>query len=860
MEGNMYNFGKVTVMSKLPESISRLEELANNLWWSWNVESLKLFKSIDPELWGQVGNNPVRFLHEVSQKKLEEASKNSGYMGNYEQILNKFDNYINSSDTWYSKNYPNHKDNIVAYFSAEYGLDEILAIYSGGLGVLSGDHCKTASDLGIPFVAIGLLYREGYFNQYINAEGWQETSFTEQNMYSLPVKPTIGEDGEEVIVSIDLPGRVVHAKVWTIKVGRVCLYMLDTKLDVNSITDRELTARLYGGDQEMRISQEILLGIGGARVLEALNISPTVYHMNEGHSSFLGLELMRKLIQEKGFSFKIAKEIVSACTVFTTHTPVPAGNDAFPISLIDKYFGNYWNLLGISRSEFLDLGRKGNADGHEMFNMTILALKVAGKKNGVSELHGAVSRSIFSDLWPNVPEDEIPIGHVTNGIHTLTWMDSGIKMLLARHIGEDWIERIHEQDMWNKVYDIPDEELWTIHMNQKRKLTEIVQNRLTNQKDRHGESPSSLKEIGSFFNPEALTIGFARRFATYKRANLIFRDIDRLINIINDPKKPLQIVYSGKAHPADRPAHELIKQIYDYTNRPELRGKVVFIENYNMNIARYLTHGVDVWLNNPRRPLEASGTSGQKSTVNGVPNFSVLDGWWIEGYNRKNGWAIGENKYYQSYEQQDNADSESLYFTLENEIIPLYFNRDEKGIPRGWVATMKEAIVSCGFKFSTYRMLQDYIEYAYMPQIERTLKIRESNYQVAAQLNEWKSMIQSNWSTVQISPEKDIGFQAEKQISVGQSIETAASVYLGNISPEDVEVELYYGRAGTNGTLENPSVEKMNVREQTTPGTYIYSTDMKIDDGGNYGYTFRVAPVNPNLINKHDMALIKWVI
>jgi len=856
----MYLYGKITATSELPDNLKKLKEIALNLWWSWNVDSLKLYKMIDPDLWIKVKNNPVKFIQDVSHKKLSEAVNNQEFMDKYYQIANKFDDYMNSSSTWFSENFPDKKDNIIAYFSAEYGLDEILPVYSGGLGILSGDHCKTASDLGLPFVAIGLLYRQGYFNQFINAEGWQETSFTEQNMYDLPIRPAVGLDGNEVIISIPLPARTVSARVWQVKVGRISIYMLDTNLDVNNPDDRQLTSRLYGGDQEMRISQEILLGIGGIKVLDALGINPTVYHMNEGHSSFLGLELIRKLVQEKNLTFKVAKEVVSACTVFTTHTPVPAGNDVFPVNLIDKYFSNYWGSLGISRNEFIELGLRIGPDAPQVFNMTVLALKLSGGKNGVSELHGAVSRNIYHELWSNIPEEEIPIDHVTNGIHTLTWMDSSYKQLFDRYMGSGWENRLHDQSMWDKVYEIPDEEIWKIHIEQKNNLIESARKRLKEQKSRHGDSPENLRQIDNYLNPNALTICFARRFATYKRANLIFRDFNRLVKILDNPERPVQIIFSGKAHPADRPAHEIIKQIYDYTNAPELKGKVILIENYNMNVARYLIHGGDIWLNNPRRPLEASGTSGQKTGANGVINFSILDGWWVEGYNGKNGWAIGENKFYQNYDHQDNADSESLYSTLENSIIPLYFDRDERGIPVGWVRTMKESIVSVGKNFSTTRMLQDYINKYYIPQIDRTRRICESNYEIPTSLADWKSYIERDWSSVQITPSKNINFFDESKISVGQVIDTAATVYLGNISPSDVSVELYYGKVGENNILENAIIRPMELAEQAGNSTYNYTGKIEIEDGGNYGYTFRVIPHNPNMINKHDTGMIKWVV
>ena len=552
----MYLFGKITVTAVIPDELSKLKDIAYNLWWSWNSEAIDLFREIDLALWEKLGKNPVRFLKEVSQKKLEAKLKDPDYMQRYKKVVNDFETYMNETDTWFSRNFPDKKDHMVAYFSAEYGLNEVLPIYSGGLGVLSGDHCKSASDLGIPFTAIGLFYKEGYFSQRINSEGWQETIFTPLNPSNLPIQPALNDKGEEVIISVELPGRVVYAKVWVVKVGRVNLYLMDTDIEQNSPYDRGLTARLYGGDQETRIQQEIFLGIGGARVLDALGIKATVYHMNEGHSAFLGLELIRKLVQNHNLPFNQAKEVVASSVIFTTHTPVPAGNDVFPLEMIDRYFGNYWPSLGINRHEFLDLGLR--IGEHHNFNMTVLALTLAGQKNGVSELHGAVSRNIFKNVWPGIPEDEIPIGHITNGIHTLTWLSPSIKYLYDKYLDKDWKERLHEKEVWEKVDDIPDEELWKTHCVLKTKMIGYVREKLKEQRAANGESIERIKEVDTLLDSNALTIGFARRFATYKRANLIFRDLARIQKLLNNPEKPVQIIFAGKAHPADGPAHEII--------------------------------------------------------------------------------------------------------------------------------------------------------------------------------------------------------------------------------------------------------------------------------------------------------------
>lgn len=854
----MYLFGRVTVIPQVPERINRLEELAYNLWWSWNTETLKLFKQIDIDLWEQCQKNPVKFINNVEQSKLEEAAKNEAFLSQYDLILSKFDSYMNEPNTWFSKTYPNKKNNIVSYFSAEYGLDESFPVYSGGLGILSGDHCKSASDLGIPFVAVGLLYRQGYFNQRINREGWQETTYTELNINELPIKPVYTDSGEELVINIDFPGRTVFAKVWQVNIGRIKLYMLDTDVESNSQYDRDITARLYGGDQEMRIQQEIFLGIGGLKTLKALGIEPTIYHMNEGHSSFVCIELIKNLIVEKQISFKDAKEIISSCTIFTTHTPVPAGIDIFPISLIDKYFGSYWNQMGISRHEFIELGMSCNNDSGQNFNMGILALKIAGKKNGVSKLHGEVSRDIFGDVWPLVPKEEVPITHVTNGVHTLTWLDSNLKALYDEYLGENWENNISDPKVWKKIDKIPNKRLWEVHLQNKKKLFEIVRTNLKAQMERNGESAYDIMQVDNMLDPNVLTIGFARRFATYKRANLIFRDIERIKRILGNPDMPLQIIFAGKAHPADRPGQEVIKNIYDVSKMEGFKGKVILLENYNMNVARYMLHGVDIWMNNPRRPLEASGTSGQKAAINGAINFSILDGWWIEGYKNNSGWSIGKNEYYSSLNHQDNVDSDSIYTTLEKSIIPLYYSADSSGIPNDWVEKMKASIKVVAPEFSTERMLKDYTNNLYVPQMDRYLDIVQSNYNKVFDLSKWKDYIRQNWENIHINPINLTAYE-HNPICVNQTINPACLAYLGNIDPKDISVEVYYGKISEEGTLYESASCPMNL-VQKNGDMYEYKAEIPMTNGGNYGFTYRILPKNPMLINKQDMGLIKWVL
>ena len=621
----MYIFNKITVNPQLPKNIEKLSDIANNMWWSWNTEFLKLFKMIDMDLWEKCGKNPVKFLKEVDQEKLETIAKDAEFIKEYNKNVSNFEGYMNSKSTWFNKTYPDNKNDVIAYFSAEYGLDEIVPIYSGGLGILSGDHLKSSSDLGIPLVAIGLLYKNGYFHQKINSNGIQESEYQDIDINELPIIPVKKETGENLIITVKIPKGKLYLKVWKIAVGRVSLFLLDSDIDENKPELRDTTLKLYGGDQEMRIKQEIALGIGGVTALRELGIEPTVYHMNEGHSSFLVLELIKRTMEEKKISFNMARDIVSSKTVFTTHTPVPAGNDIFPTDLVEKYFKDFWVLMGLSKDEFLELGMKPKEEKKDTFNMGILALKIAGKKNGVSKLHGAVSRELFGEVWPEIAPNESPITYVTNGIHTCTWLAPKLKELYNKYLTPYWQEKIHENEIWEKINSIPDEELWNVHMARKQRLLQLVSQNVTDRLRKNGMHYDKIKEITSKLNPNALTIGFARRFATYKRATLIFNDLERITQILNDEKRPVQLIFAGKAHPKDVEGQNLIKRIHEISMMPQFKGKIFLLEGYNMAISRFLISGVDVWLNNPRRPMEASGTSGEKASVNGVVNFSILD-------------------------------------------------------------------------------------------------------------------------------------------------------------------------------------------------------------------------------------------
>ena len=710
----MYIFNRITVNPQLPKRINRLNEIANNLWWAWNTEFLRLLKTMDGDLWEKCDKNPVKFLKHISQEKLEEAENNAQFVKDYDKIVENFDSYMASRNTWFAQKYPENKNDLIAYFSAEYGLDQTIAIYSGGLGILSGDHLKSASDLGIPLVAVGLLYKNGYFHQEIDGRGVQKDTYKKADISTLPILPVKDEKGKDLYIDYELPKGTLYLKVWKINVGRTTLYLLDSDIDKNIAEYKKITLNLYGGNQEDRIKQEIVLGMAGTKLLKILNIKPTIYHMNEGHSSFLTIELIKNTMEEKQVSFNIAKDIVSSKTVFTTHTPVPAGNDIFPLNLVETYFDGIWNKLGISKEEFLRMGMVPNANIESSgFNMGVLALKIAGKKNGVSKLHREVSSELFSDVWPNIISNESPITYVTNGIHTCSWLAPNLKRLYNKYLIPFWQDSIHNDNVWENIKDIPNEELWEAHMDRKKKLLNLVKDSTTKRLRRSGYSYEQINKIVGNLNPNALTIGFARRFATYKRATLIFKDLERITEILNDSEHPVRLIFAGKAHPADRYGADLIKQIHEVSMMPQFKGKIFILENYSIEISRYLVSGVDVWLNNPRRPMEASGTSGQKASVNGVVNFSVLDGWWAEGYNQKNGWTIGTNAEYPSYEEQDIADSQSMYYTLENKIIPAYYAKDENGISKKWMQYMKNSIMSTGGKYSTARMVVDYTNQLY---------------------------------------------------------------------------------------------------------------------------------------------------
>jgi glycogen phosphorylase len=701
----------------LPRRISRLVDLAYNVWWAWNPEAQLLFSQINKTLWNQVSHNPVAFLVEVDRPKLNAVTNDRYYLEQYDRIMAKFDEYMHAEQTWYNTTYPQLSKEQVAYFSFEFGLHESLPVYAGGLGILAGDHLKEASDLGMPLAGIGFIYNQGYFAQKITEDGWQETSNYFLDFNKMPITPVTGGDGKPLSIEIQLPGRRIVARIWQVQVGRIPLYLMDTNVDENSPTDRQLTARLYTNDPEVRISQEILLGVGGVRMLRKLGYNPTAWHMNEGHSAFLTLERAREYVIQ-GMTFEQAADEIRKNNIFTTHTPVPAGNDQFPLWLMDKYFFQAWSPLGLSRDQFIDLARDTQSWG-ETFSLPVLALRLSNQRNAVSELHGHVSREMWKFLWPDRRVEDVPITHVTNGVHTRSWLARRMSLLFERYLGPDWKDRIDDPDLWHQVENIPDGELWAVRQHLKRKLILFATERARRQWVSGGVHPSQVIAGGVLLEPYALTIGFARRFATYKRGYLIFHDMDRLIRLITNAEMPVQIIFAGKAHPADEPGKLIIQQVYRAVKDFKTGGRLVFLEDYDMNVARYLVQGVDVWMNTPRRPNEASGTSGMKAALNGGLNFSVLDGWWHEAYNGSNGWAIGTDRDYSDSNQQDDVDAASLYDVLENEIIPLYYTeRSAAGLPTDWIARIKESIRTLTPQFSTRRMVKEYMQELYLPAIQ----------------------------------------------------------------------------------------------------------------------------------------------
>lgn len=707
----------------IPERIDGLGEMAYDLWWSWHPLARDVYKNLDRSMWKSRGHNPVKLLRDIPYYQLVASSKDKDYLTLYDRALQEYRHALTSPDTWYEKSYPDYRHDTIAYFSLEFAIHNSLPLYAGGLGVLAGDYCKEASDSGVPLIGVGLMYPQGYFYQIVAQDGWQNEIYNQLNFDEVPLSRVLTPEGKLLMVSVPLDSVNIYVSAWTLKLGRVTLYLLDTNLNENPQAYRGLSARLYGGDREMRLLQEMVIGLGGVRILRAIGINPTVWHANEGHTSFMMVERMRELV-EKGMDVNKAIEEIRETTVFTTHTPVPAGNDVFSLDLIEKYFHNYWRLLDMSRDDFMKLGTM--VTDRASFNMTVLGLRLADYRNGVSKLHGQVCRKMWQPAWPDLPEEKVPIDHITNGVHLATWVCPQIQIAYSKHIGENWLENQTDPAMWEKAYSIPDEVLWEVHRWRKIKLISTILDRARQRWTRDRVSPVQPLAMGALLDTEALTIGFCRRFTEYKRPTLIFKNIERLKKLMRIDLRPLQIVFAGKAHPNDEGGKRLIQQIYNYAKDPEFGGRVAFVEDYDMHMAHDMVSGVDVWLNTPRFLQEASGTSGQKASANGVLHLSVLDGWWYEGYNGDNGWGINEETSRGNYEDQDACTAESIYDILEDKVIPLYYDRDINGVPHGWVQMMKESIRTNMPFFNTRRMIHDYAEKYYVKAIEHAKKVREA--------------------------------------------------------------------------------------------------------------------------------------
>ncbi|MCF7885734.1 MAG: alpha-glucan family phosphorylase [Candidatus Marinimicrobia bacterium] len=844
------------VSPNLPKKLERLIQLAHNLRWTWDDDTRNLYSRMDMDLWEEVDHDPVAMLNKIDQKTLEALANDDSYVYSLDKVLVDFDLYLESTP-WFHKRDEYSENLNIGYFSMEFGITESMPIYSGGLGVLSGDHLKSSSEIGIPLMGIGLAYQMGYFSQHFTINGWQEEKYVFNDFYNWPMKLITDDQDKKILIDIDLPGRKVYAQVWEAKVGRISLFLLDTNIEENSEEDRKITFELYGGDKEMRIKQEILLGMGGVKLLKALGKHGSVIHMNEGHSAFAGLEKIKSLMSQSNLTFYEALEIAKSEAVFTTHTPVKAGIDLFSSELIKKYFDNYCQKVNISIDELMSLGKIKN--NNEDFSMAILAIHMAYMTNGVSELHGQVSRKMWKSLWPESLEKEIPIDSVTNGIHQPSWLSHEMVELFNRYLGPAWREEPASSKTWNRVKDIPDGELWRVHQTRRTRLVEFARRQLADHYRDLDLPEADIQKAESVLDTNALTIGFARRFAAYKRGTLIFRDVERLKEIITDPEKPVQIILSGKAHPQDKEGKDIIKKIFDLSKDEELRNHVVFLSDYNMNIARYLVEGCDVWLNTPRRPQEACGTSGMKAAANGALNFSTLDGWWDEAYHREIGWAIGDREEledYSSVEEWDHNEANDICRLLEEQIIPAFYDRGRDKMPRRWVNLMKNSMAEICPIFNTNRMLKEYTLDYYVPSFIQSNKLKEDNFSEATKLAAWKKNIASKWDNIRFL---DVNSTPADKMKINSDLTIQAKVFLGKIASEDVDVEVYYGKLNAERELENGKLAKMEVEKELGENKYLYTADINNWESGLNGYTLRIIP-NQNFLPESDrQKLIYWL-
>jgi glycogen phosphorylase len=850
---------KFNVSPSLPSQLAPLQDLAYNLYWDWNIEIKDLFRRLDRDLWESTRHNPVAMIAQVSQARMQEVASDDGFLAHMERATIALNDYLHSRD-WYKKHHGTGENDqskpCFAYFCAEFGLVDCLPIYSGGLGVLAGDHLKSASDLGIPLVGVGLLYQQGYFAQYLGADGWQQERYPLNDFYNMPLQLERKADGSELRIAVEYPKRVVYARVWRVQVGTVPLYLLDTNIEPNSLYDQDITDALYGGDLDTRIHQEIMLGIGGFRALQALGYQPSVYHMNEGHSGFLILERLRVLMQQEQLTFAEAKQVAMSSQIFTTHTPVSAGFDLFPPDKAMYYVGHYANTYGLGREEFLGLGRENTGDLDSPFSMAALAMKNASFVNGVAQLHGAVSREMFQNMWPEVPLNEIPITAITNGVHARSCVAKSNQELFDRYLGEDWAEKPANDHIWQKVQSIPDEELWRNHEHCRSEMVVFARDRIVSHLQGRGATVAEMQHVRDSLDPGVFTIGFARRFATYKRATLFLRDLDRIKKILTGENKQrrVQFVIAGKAHPKDIPGKELIQKIVQFT-REENMTSVVFVPDYDIYVSRLMVSGCDIWLNTPRRPREASGTSGMKAAMNGLPNVSILDGWWDEADYIRTGWPIGHRETYQDETYQDDVEANAFYDLLEKEVVPMFYDRDNEGIPRRWLAKMKDAICLNAPRFNTSRMLRDYADQGYVPANKRQVIMGANHYQNGKEMAQWKAKMLENWYDLKI---KAVDANAPEQLTVNQEIQVQAKIYLGQLQASDVRVEVYQGSIDSHDGKIIDAKTAVMTSTTTAGGETTYQGTISYQASGLQGFSVRVLPDHPHLSNPHELGLIHW--
>ncbi len=836
----------ITVKSELPNGLKKLEELSKNLWWVWNSEAKSIFRELDSELWRSTGENPVMVLQQLSSDRTEQILNDKDLMARIEKVYNDFKSYMSV---------PMRNDiPSVSYFSMEYGLCNALKIYSGGLGILAGDYIKEASDSRVPMTAVGFMYRYGYFTQTLSIDGQQVANYEAQNFNQLPIEPVLDENGSQLVLEVPYPGRIIYANIWKVNVGRMNLYLLDTDIDKNSEWDRSITHKLYGGDWENRIKQEYLLGIGGVLMLKRLGIKNQLYHCNEGHAALLNLQRLVDYVQEEGLTFNEALEVVRATSLYTVHTPVPAGHDYFEEGLFGKYMGEFPGKLGISWQDLMNMGRE-NPDTNERFSMSVFALNTCQESNGVSWLHGEVSKKMFQGVWKGYAPEESHVSYVTNGVHMPTWAASEWKEYYEQNLGKDFYATQDKESTWAPILDLPDADIWEMRKRLKNKFINFVkrdfrQNWIKNQGD-----PARVVEILENINPNALIIGFARRFATYKRAHLLFTDLDRLAKIVNNEKYPVQFIFAGKAHPADGAGQGLIKRIIEISRMPQFLGKIIFLENYDMVVAKRLVTGVDIWLNTPTRPLEASGTSGEKAEMNGVLNFSVLDGWWYEGYREGAGWALTDKRTFTDQSMQDRLDAATIYSTLENEIVPLYFNTNDNGYSPEWIKYIKNSIAHIAPNFTMTRMINDYIDRFYSKEGERSTKLMANNYAVAKELAAWKENVAQKWNDINVV-DIQISDSMRTSASCGEDIE--ATVVLNTVGlGRSIGVDLVTHIQEDNQYKFHKCFTLEVVKEDGIFVTYHIKTKLK--NPGSFRYSFRVFPTNEDMAHRQDFAYVKWI-